>query len=101
MLVMSKQSSAPSSELAKRDEMRASRSSRRRSNRTRSSQSTAIVPYVCSAMLQTIARRRWRVNLRDLDTPSACVQTFAGSEMPDFDLKDKRLGWVGTGRMGY
>lgn len=21
--------------------------------------------------------------------------------MPDFDVKDKRLGWVGTGRMGY
>ena len=21
--------------------------------------------------------------------------------MPDFDLKDKTLGWVGTGRMGY
>jgi 3-hydroxyisobutyrate dehydrogenase len=21
--------------------------------------------------------------------------------MPDFDLKDKKLGWVGTGRMGY
>jgi 3-hydroxyisobutyrate dehydrogenase len=30
---------------------------------------------------------------------SACVQTFAA--MGDSDFKDKRLGWVGTGRMGY
>src|SRR5215217_4711883 len=52
-------------------------------------------------MLQTIARRARRVNLAQLDTASECVQTFAGSDMPDFDLKGKTLGWVGTGRMGY
>ena len=30
---------------------------------------------------------------------SGCVQTFAA--MAPFDLRDKTLGWVGTGRMGY
>src|SRR6188768_2174754 len=98
MFVMSKQSSAPSSDFASSDEIRARRSWRRRSKRTRSSQSTAIVPYVWSAMLQTIAPWLRRVNLARLDTPAGSVQTFAA--MP-FDLRSKTLGWVGTGRMGY
>ena len=41
---MSKQSSAPIDDSASNPLIRASRSSRSRSNRTRSSQSTAIVP---------------------------------------------------------
>ena len=44
MFVMSKHSSAPISDSASSFETRARRSSRRRSKRTRSSQSTAIVP---------------------------------------------------------
>jgi 3-hydroxyisobutyrate dehydrogenase len=40
-----------------------------------------------------------RACLAALDTPSESVQTFAA--MGDFDFKAKRLGWVGTGRMGY
>src|SRR5215212_2518636 len=93
-----KQTSAPSSESASSEEIRASRSSRGRAKRTRSSQSTAIVPYVWSAMLQTIAPELRRVNPGQLDTPARSVQTFAA--MP-FDLRSKTLGWVGTGRMGY
>ena len=45
---MSKHSSAPIDDSASSPLIRASRSSRRRSKRTRSSQSTAIVPYVGS-----------------------------------------------------
>jgi hypothetical protein len=47
---MSKHSSAPTSDASSSALMRARRSSRRRSKRIRSSQSTLIVPYVCSPM---------------------------------------------------
>ena len=37
--------------------------------------------------------------MSQLDTSSVGVQTFAA--MGDSNLKGRRLGWVGTGRMGY
>ena len=63
MFAMSKHSSAPSEESASSPPIRASRSSRSRSKRIRSSQSTAIVPYVCSpiAVELTIVCSRWGV----------------------------------------
>src|SRR5918998_500979 len=107
MFVMSKQSRAPTSDSASSDEIRASRSSRSRSKRTRSSQSTAMVPYVCNAIpppcpvecCKRLHAACVAVNLAMLDTSATSVQTFAA--MGDSELRDKTLGWVGTGRMGY
>src|SRR5579885_2370488 len=61
MLVMSKHSSAPIDDPASNPLIRASLSWRSRSNRTRSSQSTAMVPYVGSPIdrdLTNVCRRQ-------------------------------------------
>jgi 3-hydroxyisobutyrate dehydrogenase len=67
-------------------------------------------------LLQTIARRGWgrqpRAPVDGLTCPlelayrlckrlQSGARTIQGEQMPDFDFRDKTLGWVGTGRMGY